>query len=262
MKRRHHRNTCKLVPATAKRFHWLLYPKETAHRHSAKRHHEFGLDQCDLLAQIWQASGHLLNSWWSVAGFAWGHVRPTLKNISNINFCAGKSHGLNNSRQQLSGSSYEWLSSQVFVGARRLSDKHQFGVRIADAKNDLVTERDQMRTFAAEGPFALIDGNAARTIYHLRWDDPNAAYAPESGASGRRTNGTKQANSRQSPAVLRKLCGRFSLFRRWPSSFDAPDVARLVRLPHLVSPRTFLGKEPNNIFQPFDRRIAGSDLYG
>src|SRR5258707_4083150 len=78
-----------------------------------------------------------------------GHVRPTLKNISNINFCAGKSHGLNNSRQQLSGSSYEWLSSQVFVGARRLSDKHHFGVRIADAKNDLVTERHQLRTFAA-----------------------------------------------------------------------------------------------------------------
>jgi hypothetical protein len=61
----------------------------------------------------------------------------------------GKSHRLNNSRKQLSGSSNERFSLQIFVGARRLSDKHEFSVRIADAKNDLMPKRDQMRTLAA-----------------------------------------------------------------------------------------------------------------
>jgi hypothetical protein len=60
-----------------------------------------------------------------------------------------KSHGLNNPRKQLSGSSNEWLSLQVFVGARRFSNEHEFSVRIADTKNDLMPKRDQMRTLAA-----------------------------------------------------------------------------------------------------------------
>ena len=149
MKRGHHRDTCELVPAAPKRFHWLIYSQQTAHRHSAKRHHEFGFDQGDLLAQIRQASGHLLSSRWSVTGFTRRHVRPAFKNVGDINFLPRKSHGLNNSRKQLSGSSNEWLSLQVFVGARRLSNKHEFSVRIADAKNDLMPRRDQMRTLAA-----------------------------------------------------------------------------------------------------------------
>jgi hypothetical protein len=38
---------------------------------------------------------------------------------------------------------------QIFVCARGFSNEHQFGAWIANAKNDLVSKADQMRTLAA-----------------------------------------------------------------------------------------------------------------
>jgi hypothetical protein len=66
---------------------------------------------------------------------------------------AGKLHGGNHLREKLAGPADEGFALLVLVGPGSFAHKHQFGFRVAHAKDDLGAGFGEMRTDGAGGGF-------------------------------------------------------------------------------------------------------------
>ena len=64
--------------------------------------------------------------------------RTALDHVGDVDLVARQVHRLDHLRQQLARAADERDPLDVLVGARRLADEHQIGVRIADAEHDLL----------------------------------------------------------------------------------------------------------------------------
>ena len=99
----------------------------------------FGLIDVDLPEQERLALLHFVGLGIAVAR------RPALDHVGDVDVFALQPDRLDDLRQQLPRAADERLALDVFVGARRLADEHQVGVRIADAEDDLLaSERVQL----------------------------------------------------------------------------------------------------------------------
>ncbi len=64
--------------------------------------------------------------------------RAALHDIGDVHLLALEAHGSDHVVEQLAGASDEGQTLRVFVGARALADKHQLGVGVAGAEDDLL----------------------------------------------------------------------------------------------------------------------------
>ena len=68
--------------------------------------------------------------------------RPALDDVADVDFRAGDPHpAFDDIGEQLAGAAHERLATHVLIGARRFTDKHQVGMRVADAENDIMAKR-------------------------------------------------------------------------------------------------------------------------
>ncbi len=64
--------------------------------------------------------------------------RPALDHVCNVHVRARKADGGDDLRQQLPRPPDERLALDIFIGARRLANKHEVSIRITDAVHDLL----------------------------------------------------------------------------------------------------------------------------
>ena len=77
--------------------------------------------------------------------------RAAFDDVADVNFGPRQAHpALDDIGEQLSRASDERLAAQILVVARRLADKHQIGLGVADAEDDVGAQRGEL----AAGAFA------------------------------------------------------------------------------------------------------------
>ena len=131
-----------IVAANACRFEVVEAPAQLRHRsahceqrsrcHRAQRDDNLGFDHCDLAHQEGRACVAFLAFRRSIPR------RTALHDIRDVNLPPLDPHRLEHVIEQLPSAAHEGLALLVFIGARALADKHQFGLRIPHAKNDLL----------------------------------------------------------------------------------------------------------------------------
>src|SRR5688572_17685341 len=125
---------------------WRIGLEQTLRGKLAERDDDTRLDDVDLAKQEWLALLHFVGL--GIAVPRWS----TLDDVSDVDVLARQLDGLDDLRQQLAGAADEWLALDVFVGARRLADEHQVGVRVADAKHHLLAAGRVQLAAAAVAP--------------------------------------------------------------------------------------------------------------
>ena len=90
-----------------------------------------------------------------------------LTTLADVNIFALEPHALGDDvGQQLPRPADERLALEIFVASRAFADKHQLGVRIADAENDIGPARAQLTALAIADRGAQIF--QARRLYSHR----------------------------------------------------------------------------------------------
>jgi hypothetical protein len=97
----------------------------------------FWPDQINLLVQIGNARFHLLRFRFTVAGRLTGRIGAAFQNIGNVDIGAGKSGGLDDFRQQLTGLAHKRFALLIFIRSRGFAHKHQLRVNAADAEDNI-----------------------------------------------------------------------------------------------------------------------------
>src|SRR6185503_12207161 len=100
-------------------------------RELAKRDDHLRLHGIDLTKQERLALLHFVRLGIAVAR------RSALDHVGDVHVLTSETDGFDDFRQQLPRPTDEWFALDIFVRAWRLADKHQFRVRVADAKDDL-----------------------------------------------------------------------------------------------------------------------------
>src|SRR2546426_39056 len=71
--------------------------------------------------------------------------RTAFDDVADIDLRARQTHpAFDYIGQQLPGTADERFATRVLVGAGTLADKHQFGVRMANAKNEIGAQRSEL----------------------------------------------------------------------------------------------------------------------
>ena len=83
------------------------------------------------------------------------HIRAALENVGDVNISARETHRLDNFGEQLAGPTDERFALRVFIGARRFTDEHDLGIRIANSENGLRAGASEIWTFCANGDTRL-----------------------------------------------------------------------------------------------------------
>ena len=90
-----------------------------------------------LMTAIWRMRNgeqvsHLVAFWRAIAR------RAALHDVRDVDIFAADAHGFDHVVEQLSGATDEGFALRVFVSAGAFADKHQVGVRIAYAEDNLL----------------------------------------------------------------------------------------------------------------------------
>src|SRR5580765_4655349 len=122
-----------IVETAAQFRHRGIDREKILRRDGTKGHHDFRLDHRDLPHEKWRAGITLVSLRSAVPRWT------ALHNVRDVDLFALQAHRLDHVVQQLSGAANERLSLHVFVGSWTFADKHELGIGIAHAKDDLLT---------------------------------------------------------------------------------------------------------------------------
>ena len=108
-----------------------------------------GLDKINLCMEVRKAAFHFFRCGRTVAVGLAGGVRAAFENVRDVNLFARESHGLNDLCEKLAGATNEGFSLFVFLSSRSFTDKHEFGIDAADAKDHVFAGSNEVRAFLA-----------------------------------------------------------------------------------------------------------------
>lgn len=131
MERGHQLDPLVGVEATAQLGYGELRLQQGLRREGPEGHKQPRLYQGDLTDEVGLTVGDLILFGVAVIG------GTAFNDIGDVDVLALHANRLDNSRQQLTGPSNERLPLEIFIPPRRLADKHQLRMRIADTKDDM-----------------------------------------------------------------------------------------------------------------------------
>src|SRR5579864_7656472 len=138
----------KVVPVPAQFSHGRVDGQKVFGRGSAEGHNYLGADGSDLPHQEGNAGFALVALRGSIPG------RAALHHVGDVNIFAAQTHGRDHVVEQLPGAAHEGQALFVLVGARTFAHKHQFGMDVACAKDDVFAAFAEAAASALANVFA------------------------------------------------------------------------------------------------------------
>src|SRR5215469_14682771 len=151
MKRRHHPDTTHLVPLPAELADWSLHLEHRLHREGAEPDDDLRPYDLDLPQHVRLARRNLV--WLRVSIFR----RAALDNVADVHVGAREAHAaLDDVGEELTRAADERLALRVFIGSRAFADKHQLRIGVADAEDQIFSERGELAALAVADEFAKL----------------------------------------------------------------------------------------------------------
>ena len=121
-----------VVPLAAELSHGRVHGKQGLRGHGAECDDDFWFDGGNLPHEEWRTGFAFFALGSTVSG------RTALDDVRDVDLLAAQAHGFDHVGEELPGASDERFALLVLVGAGGFADKHQVGLRIADAEDDLL----------------------------------------------------------------------------------------------------------------------------
>jgi hypothetical protein len=102
------------------------------------------LDEIDLPIQPWNTRCDLIGPRLAIACRVAGSIRSAFEDIGYKDGIPSQAHRGQHLREELSGWAHEGLTTQIIFNTGSLTDKHDLGLDVADAKDHRMTRGSEM----------------------------------------------------------------------------------------------------------------------